>query len=127
MDFVKQLLEIGVVLVLLLQCVPLALQRPRVLVVRAHLLLQLLDFFKKPDSVAEPLGHSFLDLGDGKPETTLATHEDVLGVCLVQLVVGGGDDGGDVLVGEGEDSIAGLAAGRLDLLEEEREGALGII
>ena len=51
----------------------------------------------------------------------------MLGVCLVQLEVGGGVDGGNVLVREGQDSVAGLAAARLDLLEQKRDGALGII
>jgi len=45
----------------------------------------------------------------------------------VQLVMGGRVDGGDVFVGEGEDSIAGVAVAGLHLPEQEREGALRII
>jgi len=116
-DFVEQRLETGAVLVLLLQGVPLAIQRLRVLLVRTQRLLQLLDFFKQPGSVAEPLRHSFLDLGDGEIETTLTTHEDVLRVGLIELVVGGGVEGGNMFVREGEDSVAGIAAARLHLLE----------
>ena len=86
--------------------------------------LQLLDFLKQPDNVTEPLRHSFLDLDDGKIETTLTTHEDVLRVGLVEFVVGGGVEGGNMFIGEGEDSGAGIAAARPHLPEQEREGAL---
>ena len=48
----------------------------------------------------------------------------VLMVGHVELVLGGGIDGGDVFVGEGEDRLSEVAAARLHLLQEqEREGA----
>ena len=48
----------------------------------------------------------------------------MLMVGHVELVLGGGIDGGDVFVGEGEDRLSEVAAARLHLLQEqEREGA----
>lgn len=126
-DLVEQPLEADVVLGLLLQRSPLTLQRLRVLLVRAHLLLQLLHLFEQTDRVAKAVRHNFLELGDGKSKATGTAHEYVLGVCLVQLKVGGGVDGGNVLVREGQDSVAGLAAARLDLLKQKRDCALGVV
>ena len=51
----------------------------------------------------------------------------MLRVGPVQLVIGGGVDGGDVFVGEGEDPLAGVAAARLHLLKQERDGALHVV
>ena len=116
-DFGEEGLESGVVLVLLVQGVLPASQGRLVLLGRAQLRLQLLDFSRKSDDVAEPRGDGVLDLGDGTSETAITTNEDVLRVGPVELVIGGGVDGGDVFVGEGEDPLAGVAAARLHLLE----------
>jgi len=89
--------------------------------------LQVLNFSGKSDDVAEPRGDVVLDLGDGTSETAITTNEDVLRVGSVELVIGGGVDGGDVFVGEGEDPLAGVAAARPHLLEQEREGALRVV
>jgi hypothetical protein len=81
----------------------------------------------RADDVAEPRGDGVLDLGDGTSETAITTNEDVLRVGPVELVIGGGVDGGDVFVGEGEDPLAGAAAARLHLLEQDREGTLRVV
>ena len=78
------------------------------------------------DDVAEPRGDGVLDLGDGTSETAITTDEDVLRIGPVELVIGG-VDGGDVFVGEGEDTLAGVAAARLHLLEQNREGVLRVV
>lgn len=126
-DFGEEGQESGVVLVLLVQGVLPASQGRLVLLGRAQLRLQVLDFSGKSDNVAEPRGDSILNLGDGTSEMAITTNEDVLRVGPVKLVIGGGVDGGDVSVGEGEDPLAGVAAARLHLLEQEREGALRVV
>ena len=68
-----------------------------------------------------------LDLDDSTSETAITTNVDVLRVGPVEPVIGGGVDTGDVLVGEDEDPLAGVAAARLHLLKQEHEGALRIV
>ena len=81
----------------------------------------------RADDVAEPRGDGILDLGDGTSETAITTDEDVLRVGPLELVIGGGVDGGDVFVGEGEDTLAGVTTARLHLLEQNRGGALRVV
>jgi hypothetical protein len=120
-DVGEQGLESIVVLVLVLQSVIPASQSRRILLGRD------LEFFGKSGGVTEPSGDSVLDLADGTSETTITTNEDVLRVGLVELVVGGGVEGGNVFISEAEDPVAGLATARLHLLEQEREGALRVV
>ena len=120
-DFGEQGLQSIVVLVLVLQSVLPASQSRRILLGR------LLEFFGKSDGVTEPGGDGGLDLGDGTSETTITANKDVLKVGLVELVVGGGVEGGNVFISEAEDPVAGLATARLHLLEQEREGALRVV
>ena len=125
--FSEEGLESVVVLVLPVQGVLPASQGRAVLLGRAQLRLQVRNFSGKSDDIAEPRGGGVLDLGDGTSETAITTNEDVLRVGPVELVIGGGVDGGDVSVCEGEDPLAGVAAAHLHLLEQEREGALRVL
>ena len=120
-DFGEQGLENNVVLVLLLQSGLRTSQSRRIPLGRV------LDFSGKSDGVTEPRGDCVPDLADGTSETAITTNEDVLRVGIVEHVIGGGVEGGNVFVGEAEDPVAGLAAARLHLLEQEREGALRVI
>lgn len=85
------------------------------------------EFSGKSDDVAEPHGDGIPDLSDSTNETAITTNEDVLRVGPIELIIGGGVNGGDVLVGEGEDLLAGVAAAHLHLLEQAREGALRVV
>jgi len=107
--------------VLVLQGVPLASRSRRIVLGRV------LEFASESDGVAETRGDGVLDLGDGTSETTITTDQDVLRVGLVELVIGGGDSGSDVFVGESEDPVAGFAGLGLHLFEQEREGTLSVV
>jgi len=112
-DFGEQGLESNVVLVLVLQSVLPASQSRRIPLGRV------LEFSGKSDGLTEPRGDGVLDLGNGTTETAITTNKDVLKVCLIELVIGGGVEGGNAFVREAGDPVAGLTAARLHLLEQE--------
>ena len=124
-DFVDESLESDVVFVLSIQGDLLASHGRDVLL--ARLQLQGLYFSGKSNGIAKPGVDGVFDLDDGTRETAFTTDKDMLRVGHVQLVMSGRVDGGDVFVGEGEDSIAGVAVAGLHLPEQDREGALRII
>jgi len=126
-DFGEEGLKSGVVLVLIFQGVLRTSQGRLVLLGRAQLRLQVLDLSDKTDGVMEPRRDGVLDLGHGTSKTVITANEDVLRVGPVKLVMGRGVDGGDVFAGEAEDPLARVAAARLNLLEQEREGALRVV
>jgi len=126
-DFSKEGLESGVVLILFVQSALCISQVSVVLLGRAQLRLQVLDFSDKFDGVAEPRRDGDLDLGHGMSKTAITANEDVLRVDPVELVMGHDVHGGDVFAGEAEDPLARVAAARLNLLEQEREGALRVV
>jgi hypothetical protein len=102
-------------------------QRRLVLLARAKFESKSSTSPASPTTSRSRRGDGVLDIGDGTSETAITTNEDVLRVGPVELIIGGGVDGGDVFVGEGEDPLAGVAAARLHLLEQEREGALRVV
>jgi len=120
-DFGEQGLESNVVLRLVLHSVLQASQSRRIPLGR------FLEISGKYEGPTEPRGDGVLDLGNGTSETAITTNKDVLRVCLVELVIGGGVEGGNVFVREAENPVAGPAAARLHLLEQEREGALRVV
>ena len=91
--------------------------------------LQLLQLCGKSNDVSKTLVDDSFDLADRNIEMAVAADENMLsvGVRAVELVMGGRVDGSDMLVGDGEDPIAGVALARLHLPEQERNGALRVV
>ena len=114
-DFVKQFPENGVVLVHVVQVGLLAIYGSGVL--PARLGLQILQLPGKSNGIAEPRVNGVIDLLEATTETAVTADKDTLRVGGVVVVMGGGDEGGNVFIGEGEDSVAGVAFAGLDLLE----------
>ena len=79
--------EIGAVLMLVFQGIPLASRSRRIM------LEGVLESVSKSDSVVETRGNDILDLGDSMSDTTVTTDENVLKASLVEFSIGGGDEG----------------------------------
>ena len=58
-----------------------------------------LDFAMR-GTLIRPIFDGVFDLADGTSKAAFATHDDILRVRLIKLVVGGRVDGDDMLVGQ---------------------------
>ena len=93
-DFVKQFPENGVVLMHVVQVGLLANYGSGVL--PARLDLQILQLPSKSNGIAEPRVNGVIDLLEATTETAVTADKDTLRVGGVVVVMGGGDEGGNV-------------------------------
>ena len=125
-DLVVEVLQSGVVFVLLSQGSLLALHGSGGRL-PASLGLQVLQLAGKSNDIAKACVEGVFDLVEGTIEAAFTADKDALRVGGVQVVRGGRVEGGHVFIGEGEDRVAGVAVAGLDLPEQQRDGALRIV